>query len=284
MIRMLGALCGALVLLIADHELGHVAQEEITKSYPFPAGGTSRQLVVDNINGSIKVTGYSGSDVQLIAHRTSYGDSPATLLESKEKIGLDILEEPGKLTFFVRSPWRCDEGCESCGCRRDRTYDADFDFEIKVPESTDLFLKTVNRGGIAVRNVTGAFEMSNVNGEIAMSGIAGAGLATTVNGRVAVEFRRNPEARCGFRTVNGSIDVSVPDELGAVLRLKTFNGAMFTDFDVTGLPRNPPVTERDGHKTIYRGDQYASVRAGRGGPEMIFETLNGDIHILKSHH
>lgn len=131
--------------------------------------------------------------------------------------------------------------------------------------------------------MNGAFEVDNVNGGIEMSGIAGSGLASTVNGGVEVRFTKNPDSRCGFQTVNGSIEIEVPDQLSAVLRLKTFNGEVFSDFDVTGLPRAASGPERIGRRTLYRGDEFFSVRAGSGGPEMVFETLNGDIRILKTH-
>jgi hypothetical protein len=258
-------------------------KEDIRKTLQFPAGGSSKQIVVDNISGSIVVSGSDGSDIQLVAHRTSYGTSADRLRESKEKITLDIREEPGKITLYVKTPWRCGDGSVSYHRRDDDGFDADFDFELKVPSDADFFLKTVNKGAITVSNMNGAFEVSNVNGGIAMSGISGAGLASTVNGKVGVHFRKNPESTCRFRTVNGSIEVEVPGELSADLKFKTFNGEVYSDFDVTGLPRQASSPERIGRRTVYRGDEFFSVRAGRGGPEMLFETLNGDIRILRTH-
>jgi len=258
-------------------------KEEITKTLQFPGGGTSKQIVVDNISGSIVVVGYNGSDIQLVAHRTSYGTSADRLRESKEKIRLDIREEPGKIVLYVKTPWRCEDGSVSYHRRDDDGFDADFDFELKVPSNADFFLKTVNKGAITVSNMNGTFEVSNVNGGIAMSGISGAGFVSTVNGKIGVRFRKNPESRCGFKTVNGSIEMEVPGELSADLKLKTFNGEVYSDFDVTGLPHEASSPERIGRRTVYRGDEFFSVRAGRGGPEMLFETLNGDIRILRTH-
>ena len=48
-------------------------KDEIRKTLQFPAGGDSRKIVVDNISGSITVVGYEGTDIELVAHRTSYG-------------------------------------------------------------------------------------------------------------------------------------------------------------------------------------------------------------------
>jgi hypothetical protein len=258
-------------------------KEEIRKTLQFPGGGSSRQIVVDNINGPIELSGYDGGDVQLVVHRTSYGSSAEKVAESKEKIRLDIREEPGKIILYVNTPWRCGDGSVSYRRRDDYGFDADFEFELKVPAKADFFLRTVNKGAIRVVNMDGAFEVNNVNGEIEMSGITGAGLVTTVNGNVEVGFRKNPESRCGFRTVNGSIEIEVPDRLSAELKLKTFNGEVYSDFEVTGLPRHTSAPERIGRRTVYRGDEFFAVRAGNGGPEMVFETLNGDIRILRTH-
>jgi hypothetical protein len=259
-----------------------MTKEDITKVLRIPEGGSSRQVIVDNINGTINVEGYDGNDIHLLAHRTSYGESEELLRKSKEKITLEIKEEPGKIILIVNTPWRCRDGSMYHGSW-ESGFDADFDFELKVPRKTDFALKTVNKGTINVRNMEGAFEVSNVNGGIDMSAIAGAGLATTVNGEVSISFARNPESRCGFRTVNGSIDIDFPEELSADLKFKTLNGELYSDFEVTGLPHGKTKAEKIGRRTVYKGDEYSSVRAGKGGPEMCLETLNGDICILHAH-
>ena len=258
-------------------------KEEIRKTLHFPEGEASDRVVVDNISGSIAVAGYDGKDVELVVQRTSHGTTVEKLKECREKIGLDVREEPGTIILYVRTPWRCGDGSVSYRLREDYGYDADFDFELRVPFRTGVLLKTVNRGTITVSNLNGAFEVDNVNGRIDMGGIGGSGQASTVNGNVEVRFSRNPDSSCGFRTVNGSIRIEVPEELSADLRFKTFNGEVFSDFDVTGLPSPVPAPERIGRRTVYRGNEFSSVRAGRGGPELVFETLNGDIRILRNH-
>ena len=274
----------ALLSLGTGHERSEVSEkEDIRKTLTFPAGGPSNQVLVDNISGSIHVVGYDGSEIQLLAHRTSYGASLEKLKEAKEKITLDIRQEPGKIIFYVNTPWRCENGKLSYQQRDDDGFDADFDFELKVPAASDFTLKTVNKGTISVTNMQGAFEVHNVNGGIEMSGITGAGDAATVNGDVIVGFRENPGASCVFATVNGSIEVQVPGPLSADLKFKTFNGDMYSDFQVAGMPQSMSAPRKIGRRTVYRGGEFTSVRAGNGGPELRFETLNGDIRILRNH-
>ena len=257
--------------------------EEIRKTLEFPAGGAAHQLVIDNLNGSISVTGYDGKDVQVSARRVNWGDSRDRLAEGKKKITLDISREDGKIVLYVNTPWRCGDGSPAFDRRDYYGYDADFTFDVRVPVETEVFLKTVNKGSITVTGVNGDFEVHNVNGPVEMKTIGGSGLVSTVNGGLDVRFSRNPAGRCGFHTVNGTIEISVPDDLSADLRLKTFNGEVRSDFDVTGLPQQPPPPRKIGRRTVYGGDEFFAVRAGKGGPEMMFETLNGDIRILKSH-
>src|SRR5690606_17673308 len=86
-----------------------------------------------------------------------------------------------------------------------------------------------------------------------------------------------------FKTVNGDVTVTVPEPLSADLRMKTFNGELLTDFDVESLPTAAAAgtRSRDG-RFVFRSNQYTTVRAGRGGPEITLETLNGDVRVLRA--
>jgi len=85
-----------------------------------------------------------------------------------------------------------------------------------------------------------------------------------------------------FKSFNGKLDVTFQPSLSADLRLKTFNGHAYTDFDVTTLPVPGESGERKDGKFVYKTDRLTSMRVGAaGGPELRFETFNGDIHIQK---
>ncbi|MGH2567700.1 MAG: hypothetical protein ACRDGA_05130, partial [Bacteroidota bacterium] len=66
------------------------------------------------------------------------------------------------------------------------------------------------------------------------------------------------------------------------LHFKTFNGEAYTDFEMRDLPRAATKVEQSkGKRNIYRKGDSFSARAGNGGPELSFNTLNGDIYIVK---
>jgi hypothetical protein len=271
----------ALLVLFAAASLACAfdSQEKETIRQTFPA---ATRLEVDNVSGSIHVTGYNGSEIVLEAEKTIDAESQDRLDASKREVKLDITQSGGEVKLFVDGPFRChcSDGGYGIHDHGHRGYNVNYDFELKVPAATFLRLATVNHGGIHVENTTGDFDLSNVNGGIELAEAGGSGNVHTVNGKISASFTRNPTGNSSFKTVNGGIEASFRPALSADFRLKTFNGGAYTDFAVTALPNTTPTAERRNGKFIYRSDNTSAVRIGSGGPELKFETLNGSIRII----
>jgi DUF4097 and DUF4098 domain-containing protein YvlB len=258
-------------------------KENTAKTLP-----AARELDIDNVNGSIHVTGYSGSDIRLEAHRVIRADDAQKMEEAKRDVKLDIKQTGDTLKVYVDGPFRC-----NCNDSRERTrsrgsshehgrrgYNVVYDFDLKVPASTGLLLSTINNGEIKVENVAGDFDVDNINGGVEMHDVSGSGRAHALNGKVIVTFARNPVKESYFGSLNGAIEVSFQPGLSADLSLKTFNGHAYTDFAVTGLATAAAAPERRNGKFVYRSHDFTTVRAGNGGPQYKFDAFNGDIRIL----
>ena len=260
--------------------------ERIQRSLAFTGAGPHK-LDIDNVTGSIQVAAHDGANIELTVTRTLEAATQERLEAARKEVTLDVKEEPSLITLYVDGPFRdCDCGNgrrrNRDGTRwRDRQYDVRYDFVLKVPRPVGLTLSTINRGDIKIEGTTGDFEVTNVNGGIEMLDIAGSGRVGTINKDVKIVFRTNPSGPSSFKTLNGDVVVTFQPPLAADLRMKTFNGGMYTDFDTTALPALTPVSERKGGKFVYKSDRAAGVRVGGGGPELRFETLNGDIRILQ---
>jgi hypothetical protein len=263
-------------------DLPEQEQETIRKSFSMNAASTHRTLEVDNVFGSIAVTGGPSSDVQLVVYKTIRAESKAKLEEARKQVILAITQDGDSLRFYVDGPFRC-QGQNGVRFHEDEGYSVKMDFEIQVPRNIEVTLKTVNEGRIHVRSVTGNFVVRNVNGEIEMQDIAGSGRATTVNGPVKVSFRENPSASSEFSTINGNVELRFQRNLSADFRFKTFNGGIYSDFAVTSLPVHAIQQERRGAKVVFRADRFTGGRIGSGGPEIKLENLNGDLRILENH-
>ena len=259
-------------------------EETIRKTLEFSSGAGPKVLEVDNVQGSIKVTGDDGRMVEMVANRTNRAESQSILQTAKQEVKLDIKDKADTIEIYVDEPGHEHSTTSSSHSRwHDRGYRVKFDFEIRLPRQAAVHLWTVNDGDIDVQNVAGDFNVSNVNGNVSVLRASGSGRAHTVNGQVTVGFTGNPKSESSFKTANGTIDVTFQPDLSADLRFKTFNGGVYTDFPGTlALPRAADTTGKRNGNFFYRSSDFSSVRVGKGGPEMSFDTLNGDVLIRQA--
>jgi hypothetical protein len=155
---------------------------------------------------------------------------------------------------------------------------------IQVPVNTSVELGTVNGGEINVAGINGDIDVNNVNGFIELKDVSGAVSATTVNGSVTVSLTHvAPDKPMSFSSLNGKVDVTLPADTKARLRLKTTNGAIYSDFDVKmeADTAKPVIEDARGQGGRYRirMDRGSSVNGSinGGGPEYSFQTMNGVI-------
>jgi hypothetical protein len=159
-----------------------------------------------------------------------------------------------------------------------------YDLDIKVPAGSSLKLETTNFGKIHVENVSGEVEVENVNGPITLQNVSGTVVASTTNGDIeAVLTRVAPDKPMSFATFNGDVDVALPADARASVRLKSQEGDVYSDFDLA-LKAAPVKTEESGkasgrfHVSIERAAQGT---INGGGVELKLETYNGNIYIRK---
>jgi hypothetical protein len=303
--------CACAVPLLADRASLHrwdanlevQETDEVQRSFTLTGAGPWR-LSIDNITGSIRVAATDQKNVELSVTKVIAARSADFVAAARKEVTLDIEESSTGVDLYVDGPFRChcdgcggrttarssencrgcangNDGCWSHGRDWDRNYRVRYDFVLKVPKAMALCLKTVNDGDIRVDGAAGDFDISNVNGAIEMLDVTGSGRARTINRDVRVVFARNPTRPSSFATINGNTIVYFQPALAANLRVKTFNGKIYTDFDTAHLAGMAPVAERRDGKFIYKSDRGVGLRVGLGGPDLQFETLNGDIRILQ---
>ena len=255
--------------------------ESIHKEFNVAAVEGHRAIEVDNIFGSIEVSGTNGDSVQMDVDKTLHAQSNRDRERAEKEVTLDTEQESGLLKIEVRYPSRC--LWWNCWNFDNHTYAVEMNFRLQVPRDSDLTLKTVNGHEVRVRSVNGTFSISNVNGGITMEDIAGSGSARTVNGSIKVTFRENPTEDSQFGSVNGGVDLYFAKNLSADFKFKTFSGNVYSDFPVLATPLSVPDEERHGTKYYFRTNGSGGGRVGAGGPLIRVENLNGDIRILEKH-
>lgn len=252
------------------------AEEKTTEHKSFSG---VHELVIDNVTGFIEVTAWTGNSVEVDVEKTLSGESDDRLALAKKEVSLTTTQEGGLVRLLVDGPFRCHCSDNSIHFRGEDVYRFDYDFKVRVPRDVKLELRTVNHSRITVEGTAGDYTISNVNGPIEMTDVEGSGTVRTVNGGVKVLYAKNPTGATSFRTVNGSLDISFRAGLNADVRMKTMNGGLYTDFDVSALPVPASLPETRNGKFVWSSRRTTGVRIGRGGPELQFETLNGNVMI-----
>ena len=157
-------------------------------------------------------------------------------------------------------------------------------FEIEAPARTNLKLSAVNGGEILIENIDGELDVSNVNGGITLNGVAGVVNAGTTNGSVRATITRVTAAKdMSFTSLNGTVDVTLPSNTKANLRLRSDHGEVYSDFDVQLAASAPVVQESRSDNGRYRISRNRSVvgAINGGGPQFELRTFNSNVYMRK---
>ncbi|HKW99433.1 MAG TPA: DUF4097 family beta strand repeat-containing protein [Bryobacteraceae bacterium] len=264
-------------LLAAAAAWGQDTGDRIT--VPFSDPSRPHTVKVHLVNGSITIKGYDGKDA-IIETRREPGDERERHHErvprgaegmkriTNTAMGLTAEEEDNVLNIGAH-PGR------------------DANLSIQVPVNTSLKLGVVNGGDIVVDHISGEIEVNNVNGGVTLTNVSGSVIAHALNKNVVVKLNQiTPDKSMSFSSLNGDIDVTLPADTKARVKLKTDNGDIYSDFDITMDPTARRTVVEDGRpnrgKYRVRIDRSMYGTINGGGPEFQFQTFNGNIYIRKA--
>jgi hypothetical protein len=104
------------------------------------------------------------------------------------------------------------------------------EFEIQVPRNTNLILRTEAGGDIEVTGSDGDIDIQSMNGEVRLNDISSSAVVNTMNGEIHATFRKAPGKPVSLSSMNGEIDLRLPGDTKANLRMRTHNGSIRTNF------------------------------------------------------
>jgi hypothetical protein len=266
-----------LLVLAATAVWAQTAPEKVTA--PLTDPGRPVTLEVEQVSGSIIVKGYAGKEVIVEAVTRAGGErrsreregraAPEGLKRIDAASSNLSVEEKGNRIKIETESWRTPT-----------------DLTIQVPLETSVKLATVNSGEIRVEGIRGSLEVENTNGKITLLNVSGSVAAETVNGSIIATLNQVAADRpMSFTTINGTIDVTLPPDLKARVKLMSENGEVFSDFDITmeASKANTQISDDRSKGGKYRIKLEKAIygNINGGGPEYRFNTLNGAIYIRK---
>jgi hypothetical protein len=249
-----------------------VAQETGGERVVVPSRNSTRPRKVDVnlMQGNVMVKAYAGKEVIVEMGRPSASREDSRPRESggMKRIdlptrGLTVEEQDNVITVRTRMM-------------------SDGNLVISVPADTSLKARSTN-GNIEAEGLHGEFDVETHNGRITLTGVTGTVVAHSLNGPIRVVMDRVDASKpLSFSTLNGPIDVTMPADFKANLKLNTHRGEIWSDFDVklgggtTTQQNNTP----DGKFRVTM-DRNLTGTINGGGVEATFYTLNGKITIRK---
>jgi hypothetical protein len=159
------------------------------------------------------------------------------------------------------------------------------DLVIQVPRTTSLEVRSTMDGAVIVEGVTGEIDINNINGPVTLKNVSGNALVHTVNGNIEVTLARvAADKPMSFSTMNGDIDITLPADVKANLKMKSEQGEIYSDFDInmtrqTAKSEAAEKTEQGKFRITFDKSLYGIVNGG--GQEIGFNTFSGDIYIRK---
>ena len=253
-----GAVLGTLCALLFAVAQGHAAEnrgqftEEFHQTYALAAGG---RVALDNINGSVHITGWDRNEVKVDA--VKYARSKERLDEAK------ILIDASKDYISIRTEYP-DHNLTF----RDDDWDnpASVEYTLSVPRTARLDQIKLINGSLDVQGIAGEVRASCINGHLKASGLGGPVKLSTINNRVEVQFDRLGTSPLELTSVNGDVLLTLPSDSKAELEASTVHGCISNDFGLR--VRNHRIVGHDLHGEL----------AG-GGTRIKLSNVNGTIEI-----
>ncbi len=193
--------------------------DSTTATVKLSAPGKPATLSLDMPWADIRITGVDGDTVTVessLNQKNTKHPRPGALRRLDDEVSFELVEKDNVVTVRLvgDNPWA----------------GHDAEFKISVPRAMALSLKTDAGGDLVVSGVEGDVEVNNMNGEVRLEGLVGSAVINTMNGEVRAVYAKVPEKPISITSMNGEVDLRLPADTKANVRLRTHNGSILTDF------------------------------------------------------
>ncbi|HUI31668.1 MAG TPA: DUF4097 family beta strand repeat-containing protein [Candidatus Acidoferrales bacterium] len=224
------------------------------------------KVVVDNVNGAIKVESWDKDQVMLQATKTVRAGDQEEADEYLDRLRIEIDNEKDYLEVRTHYPHEGWGGFWDWLFHGGSRY-AGVEYVLKVPKSVNLEVETTN-GNVDVSSVAGGVKAGSTNGQVNLNDVGRSVDGSTTNGDISASISDEVEFRdLKLTTTNGSINVSCPENINADVSAHTTNGNISSEFPVT--------IQGSFNNKSFEG------QINKGGSHIYLHTTNGSIEINK---
>jgi len=149
------------------------------------------------------------------------------------------------------------------------------DAEIYLPKNQKIAVTSTWHGNISIDGFGNEVEATcELNGGMTLNNISGPLTANTLNGEIDVIFDGiSQDSPTSLNTTNGAIDVSLPGNTPADISMSSWNGDMYSNFDIKSTSNEDAMRKVSSRKTV------GTINGG--GVNITFKSTNGNIYLRK---
>jgi hypothetical protein len=242
---------------VEDQPDGEELREEFHQTYPLARDG---RVSLKNINGAARIVAWDREEVRVDAIKRAR--SRQRLEEAKVEV------DAASDAVSVRTRYPSDE----LRWEHDsRDNPASVEYTLTVPRGARIDSVELINGGLEVEGLAGLVKATCINGQLVARNLAGEARLSTINGILRAEFDRFEEGKTiTLNSVNGTVDLIVPDGAGASVKADTVHGSIANDFGLS-VKRGE-----------YVGESLDGQLGGGGGARVKLSNVNGAIRIRRA--
>jgi hypothetical protein len=184
--------------------------QDFQKTYDIREGG---QILIGNLLGNVKVTGYNGSSIDIKAFKKG---------PDRNFIQVVDMSLGNRIDLMVRYP-QFYNGTSTV------------DFEVRVPNTTKYSFDRVSSfaGNIEISDVEGWLRAESIRGSVDLRDVRGLVSASSISGNVTATINRTQgKGGMRFSSISGNVEVSAPANLDAKIEMSSTSGTLRSDFPI----------------------------------------------------
>jgi DUF4097 and DUF4098 domain-containing protein YvlB len=189
----------ALLSAVAAYGASNFGGTETVKvDLPIAADGS---VWIENPVGNIEVIGTDDDFVTFIAQKIVRGVDDAAVAEARQQTQILTSGDERVRVFKTQLP-----------PLRSARWASSVNYVVRVPKAILVKIASQTADRIHITNLTRSVTVKNVNGAVVLENVTGSAVVDSVNGNILFDPNGHPTAAAQLTTVNGRIDVFVPED------------------------------------------------------------------------
>jgi hypothetical protein len=227
------------------------------KSHKVAFSGTDKKIIIYSASNTLKIQGYAGSEVVIESDA-----SGASLPE--EASGLKVVSAGSAVdNTGTGANTDIDGNVLKVRIPRSKYFG---NFTVKVPKGLSISVKENGNayGKWLIEGIDAEVEAQTSYSTLTIKDVSGPIIARCGYGKINVEYDKLNPAKPNSISASGAVDITLPADTKANLKIKSSYGEVFTDFDLTPLKREVQESPKEVEVKGFRETTARTQSIGQG--------------------